>query len=290
MGGGANFSYSTYSSMVKSRGYDKMSMDELLDSKDLKTTMSPRGVKIRESRDSVAHPTTLAIMMWLDETGSMGKIPAYMVREGLGHLLPDIIAGGVDHPQVFFGGIGDHYSDNSYLQVGQFECETELLDECLRSVYLEKKGGGQHKESYPLAWYFAGNHTSIDCFEKRGQKGILITIGDEGYHPIIEGKAISRMTGHGDYKESYTAEELLKKAQETYEVYHINANDGGYPNDEEILGQWRSLLGDHFINVEHHTDIPKVMVELITKHAKAHGTPAPAKPGKGGTIADIQML
>ena len=126
MGGGANFSYSVYDNLVKVQGRATKSMDELLDSKDLKTTMSPRGVKVRESRDSAAHPTTMAIMLWMDETGSMGKIPAYLVKEGLGQLLPDIITGGVDHPQVFFGGIGDHYSDNSYLQVGQFECETEL--------------------------------------------------------------------------------------------------------------------------------------------------------------------
>lgn len=100
------------------------------------------------------------------------------------------------------------------------------------------------------------------------------------------------MTGHGDYKERYTAEELLAKAQETYEVYHINANDGGYPNDEEILGQWRGLLKDHFINVEHHTDIPKVMVDLILKHAGkgSYTASVPKATASKNPIDDIKMM
>lgn len=149
MGNGPTFTNMAYSSLVSARGYKDMSVDQLLASTDIKPTMnpaemklSPSGAKIRESRDSTAHPETLAIMLFLDETGSMGYIPAYIVKEGMGHIIPDIVAAGVEHPQVFFGAIGDHYSDRAFLQVGQFECETELLDECLRSVFLEKKGGG----------------------------------------------------------------------------------------------------------------------------------------------------
>ena len=49
----------------------------------------------------------------------------------------------------------------------------------LKMIWLEKGGGGNSHEGYHLPWYFAAQHTQIDCFEKRGRKGYLFTVGDE---------------------------------------------------------------------------------------------------------------
>ena len=70
--------------------------------------MDPKGIKFRESRDSVAHPNTTAVQFWLDVTGSMGEIPEILAREKLGALMNTLIAHGLNDAQVFFGGIGDH--------------------------------------------------------------------------------------------------------------------------------------------------------------------------------------
>lgn len=60
---------------------------------------------------------------------------------------------------------------------GGFESSTIAINQCLSRIYLE--GRGNNGESYLLPWIIAGNHTSIDSYEKRNQKGFLFTVGDE---------------------------------------------------------------------------------------------------------------
>ena len=59
------------------------------------------------------------------------------------------------------------------------------FDDDLARFFLERGGGGQQTESYELAAYFMARHTSIDCFEKRGEKGYLFLIGDEEFYPKV---------------------------------------------------------------------------------------------------------
>src|SRR5690349_12152121 len=107
--------------------YSNKSTAQVFGSRSIDKDMCPRGVKFRESRDSAAHPESLAIGVFLDETGSMGAIPEMLVRHKLGHLMNTLIDHGVPDASVLFGGIGDQYSDRSPLQVGQFESGTNEL-------------------------------------------------------------------------------------------------------------------------------------------------------------------
>lgn len=105
--------------------------------------LDPKNLKFRESRDSVEHPASLATIIGLDVTGSMGRIPYTLVREKLGDLMELILEHGTADPQIMFMGLGDHYCDSVPLQVGQFESSTELIAKFLQNIYLEG-GGARH--------------------------------------------------------------------------------------------------------------------------------------------------
>ena len=141
--GGSSWSSDAYKNL--SNSYATKSKSAIFTSTKLTSTMSPHGIKFRESRDSDAHPKSLAINLYLDVTGSMGDIPNFLIKEKLGTLMETLIKHGIEHPQVLFGGIGDQYSDQAPLQVGQFESGTEELNKWLTELYLEGNGGGQVK-------------------------------------------------------------------------------------------------------------------------------------------------
>ncbi|GAA4051411.1 hypothetical protein GCM10022409_42730 [Hymenobacter glaciei] len=229
--------------------------------------MLPKGVKFRESRDSDIHPDSLAIAVFLDETGSMGRIPEVLVREKLGPLMNTLIDHGVPHPQILFGGIGDHHSDSYPLQVGQFESGTAELDQWLTDLYLEGNGGGQSRESYTLAWLFAARHTSCDCFEKRGQKGFLFTIGDEAAWDVLQGTALKALMGYPEAQD-LTDQQLLEEAQRTYHVFHIHVNEGSYRDDPKVLGYWKKMLAERLIVLNDYNAIAETIASAV---ALVHG-------------------
>ena len=195
--GSGTYSYTRRTSRAHNVGYDSKPREEIFRERSMNNAMSPHGVGIRESRDSEEHPESLAIILALDVTGSMGSIPHYLVKEGLPLIVDKLMKAGISNPQILFIAIGDHTCDEAPLQIGQFESSDELLDHWLTTVWLEGRGGGNDGESYMLAWYFAGKHTSIDCFEKRGQKGLLFTIGDEPCLNSIGEKTLKSIMGDG---------------------------------------------------------------------------------------------
>src|SRR5688500_14244711 len=73
--------------------------------------MNPHGVKVRESRDSEAHPSSLAIAFALDVSGSMGEIPARLATTTLPHFMAALLDAGVADPQVLFMAVGNAASE-----------------------------------------------------------------------------------------------------------------------------------------------------------------------------------
>jgi len=264
--GYSGWSNDAYTNLTSSKGYASKSADDIF-SRSMSSDMTPLNLGIREARDSDAHPTSLAVMVFLDVTGSMGRIPHAIAQEKLGALMNTIIDNGVEHPQVLFGAIGDHHSDRSPLQLGQFEAGTEELDKWLTSVFIEGNGGGQNRESYLLAWLTAGRHTSIDCFEKRNEKGFLFTIGDEKSWDTLDANALKELLGYAQADE-LNDKQLLEEAQRLYNVYHIHVNEGSYRDDPEILGYWKEMLGERLIVLEDYNAICETIATLI---AVQHG-------------------
>ena len=261
--GSGSYSFASRSLRAEEEGYYSKSSTEIF-SKNLNNAMNPNGVDIRESRDSAEHPNSVAIIIALDVTGSMGSIPLHLVRDGLPTIMQKIIDAGVKDPQVLFVAIGDHECDEAPLQVGQFESSDALLDHWLTKVWIESGGGGNGGESYSLAHYFAANHTSIDCFEKRGQKGFLFTIGDEPTLKTYPARAIKNIMGTAEAKE-YDKTELLEAAQKSYNVFHLHVKQGSNGRSEKVMNGWKEFMGDNLIIVEDKLEIPQTIAKIVVE-------------------------
>ncbi|HSY75884.1 MAG TPA: hypothetical protein VK890_03440 [Bacteroidia bacterium] len=258
--GGQAWSGDAFQNLKQTRA--TQSTQQIFTSKSLHTHMSPKGVAFRESRDSTEHPNSVAVQLFLDVTGSMGRIPEVLVREKFGTLMETLIAHGVPDAHLLFGGIGDHYTDEAPLQVGQFEAGTNELNEWLSKLWLEGNGGGQDKESYSLAWLFGARHTTIDCFEKRKQKGFLFTVGDEGYHPTLELNVLEEIFGY-PFNESLESKHLFAEALRTYHVFHLHVNEGSYKNSQTVLAPWKELLNERLIIINDYNTIAEVVATTV---------------------------
>lgn len=266
--GYTNWSRSAYANLKAD--YSKKSTNAIFKSNTTRRVaddMNPYGLTFRESRDSTAHPNSLAIGVFLDVTGSMRNIPEHLIRHKLGSLMDTLLDHGVEDPQVLFAAIGDHISDRAPLQVGQFESGTDELNHCLSSIYLEGGGGGQTMESYLLAWLIAGRHTSIDCFEKRNKKGFIFTMGDEMSWDEVDANRLKAIMGYSEAS-PISAKDVLAQAQRMYHVFHIHVNEASYRDDPRIIGYWRDLLGENLLILDDQNAIAELIASTI---AVIHG-------------------
>ncbi|MBF4486116.1 hypothetical protein [Flavobacterium sp. CSZ] len=290
--GGTRYDLGARLSRATAAGYGSKSAGEIFTQNSLRMaheSMNPNGITFREARDSEVHPNTVPIILGLDVTGSMGHIPHELIKDGLPKLMGGIIQGGVPDPALLFVGIGDHECDRYPLQVGQFESGDEELDMWLTRTYIEGGGGGNAGESYLLAWYFAAFHTKTDAFEKRGQKGLLFTVGDEPNLETLPASAIKEIMGQG--QQTYTHLELLKEAQKRYEVYHISV----LHSDQAVRANvaWKELLGQNCLSIEDHKEIPNVIKKIICDKHKSSGLglgTIPVSDTNDTGLDNIQML
>ncbi|WP_417908827.1 hypothetical protein [Candidatus Electronema sp. PJ] len=286
--GWGSYSVDDRAARAASVGYGTKSAHEIFSQRSINNAMNPHGIRVRESRDSAEHPNSVAIILALDVTGSMGSIPHHLVKEGLPKIMGRIIQSGTPDPQLLFLAIGDHECDNSPLQVGQFESNDELLDKWLTDVYLEGGGGGNAGESYLLAWYFAGFHTAIDCFEKRKQKGFLFTIGDEPTLPAVPAAALKHIMGDGQY-ETYSASVLLDRARELYHVFHLHIRQTSAGSNQYTMDGWKQLMGEQLIILDRHEDVSKVIPDIIAETLRKTAKPSAPSPTAGLTETAILL-
>jgi hypothetical protein len=212
------------------------------------TSLDPKGLGIRESRDSAEHPVSLAISVLFDVTGSMRAVPRTLQSK-----LPELFGlllrkGYVEHPQILFGAIGDATCDRAPLQLGQFESDNRM-DGDLGNILLEGGGGGQLTESYELAMYAMARHTSLDCHEKRGRRGYLFLIGDELPYGKVKAREVREVIGDQIEQDIPTAA-ILNELRRTYDVYFILPQGAAHVGNTEVQSRWRSLLGQNVIELD----------------------------------------
>lgn len=262
--GGGFYSSETRSVRSESLGYSTKHVDDIFvqnKKRVIHESMEPKKALIRESRDSMDHPSSVPIILGLDVTGSMGTIPHELIKNGLPTIMETIIRDGILDPQILFLAIGDTNYDSYPLQVGQFESADLELDTWLTRTYIERGGGSNFGESYLLAWYYAAKHTVTDAWEKRNQRGFLFTIGDEPSVQNLPSNVINGLMGE-DNQESYSDYQLLEMAQEKYNVYHLHIMQGSAGS--RSLSYWQNLLGDRCITIENSATVPDKIAEIVT--------------------------
>lgn len=237
----------------------------------MKSEFDPKSV-IRESRDSDEHPNSTPIIIGLDVTGSMGNI-LHEVAQQLGDLVTEILnRKPVEDPQIMFNAIGDSTCDSYPFQCTQFESDIRIAEQ-LTQLYFEEGGGGNGFESYPLAWYFAANHTVTDSFEKRGKKGFLFTIGDDSFPKELLRKHIKTIFGEDIEKDSLSMDEVLSQVNRKYEIFHLCMKQGSNMSspwartDNYVMDEWTGLLGERAIPVSDYTKVPQIIVSILESMA-----------------------
>lgn len=255
--GYGNYSHSAHQALIADRA--SLPRREVFSQRGCHALMDPRGLSVRESRDSDEHPNSLGIAFALDVTGSMGNIPELLARQELPTFMKLLTDCHIADPQVLFMAIGDATSDNAPLQVGQFETTATLMDQWLTWSFLEGGGGGSGSESYELAFYVLAQHTDMDCWVKRKKKGYLFMSGDELPYPAVSRHQIEALIGE-KLDEDIPIEEVIAAASETYHLFFLIPD---LKRRKRCESRWRELLGDRVICMESHEDTCAVAAAIV---------------------------
>lgn len=254
--GYGGYSHEAHETLARSRA--SLPKQEVFTQRACHPLMDPKGVKLRESRDSAAHPHTLAIVFALDVTGSMGHIPDELARKQLPSFMKMLMDRGVQSPQILFMAVGDAIADNAPLQVGQFESAAKEMDQWLTWTFLEGGGGGTLNESYELGFYFLARHTEMDCMVKRKKRGYLFMTGDEPPYPRVSKQHVSGLIGD-TLDDDLPIAQLVAEVARTYHPFFLIPDLGRRDRCERV---WRDLLGDHVICMEDAKDTCHVAAGL----------------------------
>ena len=241
-----------------------------MDEQHIHDLMSPKRKKIREARDSAEHPNSLPIATLFDITGSMSNSPRAF-QQKLGTLMNRLLSKGYTaDPQILIGCIGDSndrldargiYFDGS-CQVGEFESGIEI-DDCLTRCWLAGGGGGSNHESYQNAAYFFARHVETDCFEKRGQKGIIVMLGDEHPYDVVS-RAEVKSLFDDDIQADIPTKQIFAELAEKWDVFFIVPRETSGGSDPNIFAGWRGLLGnENVFSLEHAGNVSELVALIV---------------------------
>ena len=236
--GRGSYRASDWTKLKQSRGItNSSSANTIFTTTKAKEQYLPKFINMRESRDSEDSPNSTPVILGFDVTGSMGYLAEEIAKNALNETVTQIYAKNpVTNPHIMCAAFVEA-EDPDGLQVTQFEADIRVVEQLLD---LRVGFGGNWYSYDSLLWYFAAKHTSIDSFEKRGKKGILIGIGDEiadnQDRHILSKKEIEDMFGDKVDKD-ITLAQAYAMASEKYEIIHIITGE----NQENAWKSWTEL-------------------------------------------------
>ncbi len=246
--GYGSWSARSYADYATAASLSTKSVHQVFEKRTIQRSLDPKNVIIRESCDSVEHPESTPIVLGLDVTGSMGIYAHEIAVTHLPKLMNGILET-VKDPHIMFMGIDDvHANSSAPLQVSQFETDIKIVEQ-LRDIFLVGGGGGNHSESYDLTWWFAANKTKTDSFDKRGKQGFLFTFGDEqAPYQTMTIRDFESVFGSGQYCDMLPTD-MLKQAQEKYQVFHIVIEQGSHYRSfgNLVRRTWTEMLGNNVL-------------------------------------------
>lgn len=255
--GGTRFSADDWAAHAASA--KTKSTSQLFRATTIDKALDPVNIKVRESVDSPANPESTPIILFVDETGSMGELARIIIQKGLGIIMTEIYdRKPVTDPHILIGGIGDAFTDNFPLQPSQFEAGVQPLLDQIPKIVIEGNGGGNGGESYLMAWYFAALKTKTDAWDKRQKKGYLFTIGDEEPHQVLTKEQIKRFFGD-DVEADMSARDLHDLACQRWEVFHLKVR----PESRYRRAPWVELMGERVIDVTDTDKLAEVIVSTM---------------------------
>lgn len=241
----------------------------------LDASLDPRHFTIRECANSKEHPNTIPVILALDVTGSMGAA-CKETAEALGVIMEELYRRFQDIEFCVMG-IGDLAYDQAPIQMSQFESDIRIA-EALDKIYIEGNGGGNQFESYTAAWYMGLKRTRLDCFDKQGRKGIIITMGDEPLNPYLPKGTLNAMANaseQGDVETPELYEQVIKK----FDVYHIAVDDehSSYRwYASRIEESFKPLLGDR-LKVSKINNLSTTIIDCISDSLNSEAPQMPAR-------------
>lgn len=243
-------SSSSWGSSSSSFGASSYSASKLTSST-LDTSMKPNG-KILKSK------TKTPIIIVLDVTGSnidfarvvYDKMPMFYGQIEQKGYLKDF--------DICFCAVGDAYTDDYPLQIGDFAKGIEL-DSWLEKIVLEGCGGGQMKESYELAAYYLYKNTEFEA----GSEPIILFIGDEQPYPTVNTFQADEFGIECD-EPGIEPFKLLRKKVNDNVFMLLNKYCSRYFKDE-ITSCWEKLLApEHVIKIGEEKAIVDLMLGIIS--------------------------
>lgn len=217
--GYGSYSASDWSKLKSSRKLsNNQNVEEVFKNRQINPKMDPYYIGTRECFDSEDHPNTTPIVVGLDVTGSMGYLAVEIATRALNELIMKLYStGAVEDPALMCAAYGD-FSDQSPLQVTQFESDIRIAEQLLE-IFFENGGCGQVVPT--CLWDFLSRHTNIDAINKRGKKGYVFTIGDAAeIRKDKVAETIQRVV-KDTLDSNTTREDVLSEVEKKFNVFHL---------------------------------------------------------------------
>lgn len=230
------YSYDARTCRTTGQTFKAKIIDEALD---------PRKFEVRECVNSEEHPNTIPVILALDITGSMGDACSETAA-ALGSIVINLYKKFQDIEFCIMG-IGDLAYDKAPIQMSQFESDIRIA-EAIDKIYVEGGGGGNSYESYTAAWYMGLKRTKLDCFDKQGRKGIIITMGDEPLNPYLPVHNLNYAVNASEQADIET-KDLYAEASKKFDIYHISVdslNTCFKYYEDSIANSFGQLLGSKY--------------------------------------------